>query len=118
MPVFTPDDVGAAAASRFRPLLDLRDGCTQDPVLDRLPVPVQLFEPVGEATCLVAVFREQELERRPRMAQAAGGIDPRREAEPDAARIDRRRVDVCHPHQRLQPGLLRPREHAQTRDRE
>ena len=54
----------------------------------------------------------------PARAQAAGGIDPRREPEPDAARIDRRRIDVRYPHERLQPGLRRPREHAQTRDRE
>ena len=43
---------------------------------------------------------------------------PRREPERDRGRVDRRRIDAGHPHQRAEPGLLRACEPAQARRRE
>ena len=77
----------------------------RDQIRDKLPYP---FEDLGE----------QQVQRRARVAEPAGRVDPRREAEPHLPGVDRRRVDPRHAHQRLQPGLLRARERAQAGDRE
>ena len=64
------------------------------------------------------VVGEDQLERRTRMPEPAGGVDPRREPEADRAGVDGGRVDVRRAHQRAQAGLARVRERAQPRDRE
>src|SRR3981081_4283944 len=51
------------------------------------------------------------------MPRPAGGVDARPQPEAARTRIDRRRVDAGYAHQRLQTGLLRTRERAQTADR-
>ena len=118
MPVCAPHDVGGTATLRLGPFLDLCDRCTEDLVLDCLPVAVQLLEPVRETPRLVRVLREQQLERRTRVAEPARCIDPRREPKADLARIDRGRIHVRGLHQGTQAELLRSRERAQTCDRE
>ncbi len=55
---------------------------------DCLPLAVQLLERVGEPAGVVAVIREQQLERGARVAEPAGGVDPRAEPEADGARVD------------------------------
>ena len=56
---------------------------------------------------------QQQLEPGVGAVQPPGGVDPRREPEPDRARVDPARVDARDLHQRLQPGLARRRERAQ-----
>ena len=118
MPVLAPDNVRLASPLRLGPLLDLRDRGAEDLVLHGLAVTVELFQPVGEPARLIAILCEQQVQRRARVAEPAGRVDPRREAEPHLPGVDRRRVDPRHAHQRLQPGLLRARERAQAGDRE
>ena len=84
-------DVAALRLPGRRPCLDLIDGRAEDPVLDRLPVAVQLLEPLREPRRLVRVVGEQELERGLGAAEAPGGVDARREPERDRALVDRRR---------------------------
>ena len=112
MPVIAPDDVGPPSTLRLRPLLHLCDRGAQDLVLDRLAVAVQLLEPVGEPASLLAVGREEQLERRARVTEPAGRVDPRCQPETDLAGVDRRRIDARDAHQRLQSRLLRARERA------
>ena len=76
------------------PGLDLGDRLAQDPVLDQLPLAVQLLEPLGQRLRRLGVGREQQLERDLRLAEPARGVDPRREPERDAALVERRRVDA------------------------
>ena len=59
VPVLAPQDVRVTASLCLGPLLDLRDRRAQDPVLDCLPVPVQLLEPVGKPAGLLGVLGQE-----------------------------------------------------------
>ncbi len=118
VPGLSGENVCTAPPVGLRPLLDLGDRLPQDPLLDLLALAVQLLEPGREPPRLVAVVREQEVERGPWVSEPPGGVDPRGEPERDGTRVDDRRVDVRRPHQRLQAGLLRPRERPQAGARE
>ncbi len=84
-----------------------RGRLSQDPVLDRLPVAVQLLELGRELLRALGVVGEDQLERDVGAAEPAGGVDARCEAEADGGRVDRRRVDVRAPHECLQSGPAR-----------
>src|SRR6266540_3922601 len=118
VPVLAPHHVSALTAFRLRPVLDLRDRCPQDLVLDGLPVTVQLLEPVGEAARLLTVFGQEQLERGPGMPKPARGVDPGREAEGDGPCIDCCGIDARDLHQRPQSGLLRSCQPSQPSDRQ
>ena len=94
VPVLAGEHVAALGAPRLRPGLDLRDGRAQDPVLDGLPVAVELLETLREAAGLVRVVGEQQLERRLGPAKTPGSVDPRRQPEGDRAFVDGGRVDA------------------------
>ena len=110
VPVLVGEDVAAAALFRLRPLVDLLERLADDPVLDSLPLAVQLLELVRELAGLVLVLGQQQLERRARAAEPARRVDPRREPEADGALVDSGRVDTRNLHQRPEPRLLRARE--------
>ena len=118
VPVRAGDGVRAPGSLLGRPGLDLGDGLAQDPALDRLALAVQLFERVGEPAGLRLVLCEQQLERFARVPEASGGVQARREAEPDGAGVDSGRVDAGALHERAQPGLRGARERAEPGDRE
>ena len=114
MPGLARDHVGAATLLRLGPRPDLRNRFAEDPLLDLLALAVQLLQPRREPRRFLAIVGEQQLERRRRMAEPSGRVDPRREPEPDRAGVDDRGIDVRRAHQRLQTGLLRSRERAQA----
>ena len=118
VPAFAGEDVGALPLFRFRPLADLRDRLTEDPVLDLLPFAVELLELGGEPRSLVTIFRQQQLERLCGVAEPPGRVDAWCEPEADGAGVDRCRIDARRAHQRLEPGLLRAGERAEPRRRE
>ena len=118
VPVLVPQHVAAARASRLGPRLDERVRLAQDPLLDSLPLAVQVLELGGEPIRLGAVLGEQQLEREVGPAEPAGRVDPRRQPERDRGRVDDRGIHVGRPHQRLQPGAARPRERAEASGRE
>ena len=93
-------------------------GLAEDPLLDRLALAVQLLQLRRDPVCGLLVAGQQQLERRRRPAQAAGGVDPRREPEADGALVDDGRVDAGCPHQRLQARPGRRREPTQAGDRQ
>ena len=106
-----------AGAASPRAILDLCDRRAKDPVLDRLPVAVQLLElgrRAGRASSASSVSSSSSAARR--VAEPPCGVDPRREPEPDRAGVDRRRIDARDLHQRAQAGLLRARERAEPGD--
>ena len=106
VPPLAGDDVAASLAALGRTSLDRGDGRAQDVGLDRLALAVPLLETPRERLGLCAVAREQEVERLARMAEPAGGVDPRAEAEPEVGGAQARTIDAGHLHQRRQPGSL------------
>ena len=113
MPRLVPEDVAAPLPLGRRPRLDQRDRLAEDPLLDRLPLAVQVLELGGEPLGLVRVVGEEELERHVGSPEPAGRVDPRREPEADGRRVDGCRVDACRAHQRLEAGTVRARERPQ-----
>ena len=107
VPVLAPDDVAARSGAAPRPRLDRASRLAQDAVLDRLPLAIQLREPLGQRGRLGGVLGEDQLERDIGTPQPPGRIDPWREPEPDLARVDGGGIDSGRPHQRLQPGPSR-----------
>src|ERR671935_1446355 len=87
VPVLSPEDVRTAPLLRIRPFVDLFDRRAQDAILDGLPVAVQLLEALGERPRLRCVLRQEQVERRARMAEPACCVDARRETEADVARV-------------------------------
>src|SRR3954454_16537456 len=85
VPVGAREDVGAAPLQRLRPGRDLGDRRAQDPVLDALPLAVQLLEACRGLLGLRLVAREDEVERAAGVAEPSGGVDARPEAEADGA---------------------------------
>ena len=114
VPVLPGDDVRGAAAFLLGPRVDLGDRLADDPALDGLPFAVQLLERVCEPAGVVAVVREQQLERGAWVAEPAGRVDARAEPEADGARVDGGRVDPGGAHERLEAGPLRPCERAEA----
>src|SRR5436190_1150635 len=108
----------AAAPTRLRPRLDLRDRGSGDPLLDRLPLPVERLGLLAELGGLSGIVRKEQLEGGLRTAQPAGRVDPRREAEADRALVAGGGIDACDAHQRPQADLLRLRKAAQADLRE
>src|SRR5262245_54373304 len=88
VPALVREHVAATALLRLWPLLDLGERLAQDPVLDSLPLAVQLLELVCEAARFVLVLGEEELESGSRTAKAARGVDARSESEADGALVD------------------------------
>jgi hypothetical protein len=76
------------------------------------------LELVGEPLCPGVVVSQEQRERRFGSPEPAGGVDPRREPEPDRALVARRRVDVRDAHERPQPRLLRLGQPPQAGERE
>ncbi len=114
MPSLASDDVPAGLAALGGASLDGRDGRAHDVGLDRLALAVPLLETTRERLGLGTVAGEQEVERLARMPEAARGIDPRPEAEPEVGGAQARTIDAGHLHQRRQAGTLATREAAQT----
>ena len=115
VPVFACEHVAAAALLRFRPLGNLGKSLAQDPVLDRLAVAVERLELAREPVGFLRVVRQEELERGARMPEPSCGVDPRRKAEADRARIDGRGIDPRGAHECSQPGVRRDCEPLQAR---
>ena len=118
VPVLVCNDVAAPTLAALGPRLDLGNSLADDPVLDRLPLAVQLLEAAGELGGLRVVLGEEELQRRLGMREPPGCVDPRRQTESDSAGVDGGRVDSGRAHQRTQPELLRPRQRFQPGPRE
>ncbi len=118
VPALVGQDVAAPSLLRLRPLLDLGQRLAQDPVLDALPLPVQLLELMGQLSGLVGVLGEEELESRTRPAETPRRVDARRQPEPDRALVDAGWIDAGGLHQRPEPHLLRARQRAEARERE
>ena len=96
----------------------LGDRLAEDPVLDGLPLAVQLLQPAGEVGGVGVVVGEEELQRSLGMREPPRCVDPGRQAEPDGAGVDGGRVDPGRAHERTQPRLLRPRQRFQPGARE
>ncbi len=92
----------AVAALERAAALDLGGGGAQDRVLDPLALAVALLDLLGQRLGLVARGREQQVERERGVAEAAGGVDARREAEAEIGRAHARRIDARARHQRAQ----------------
>ena len=97
-----PDDVAAAALPGSGQDSTCGDRVAHDAVLDGLAVAVQRLELAREPLRLRRVVGEQQLERRVGMAEPAGGVDARREAEAERACLDRGGVDARGAHERAQ----------------
>ena len=118
MPVLAPEDVAPPSALLRRQRLDERDRLTDDAILHGLALPVQLLELGCELLGPCLVLGEDQLEGGIGAAQPARGVDARRESEADRGGVDRRRVDMGAPHERLQPGPPCGRERSEPRCRE
>ena len=118
VPLLSREHVTAPLLLRLRPRLDFLNSLAEDSFFDRLPVAVQLVETMSEPGRLVAVLRQQQLERRLRMAEPPGRVQPRRETKTDGRRVDCGRIDPGDLHQLAQTGFLRARERPQPRDRQ
>ena len=84
----------AVAALERAAALDLGGGGAQDRVLDALALAVALLELLGQRLRPRARRREQQVERQRRIAEPAGGVDARGEAEAEVGRAHARRVDA------------------------
>ena len=73
---------------------------------------------MGQATRLVWILGDQQLERGVGMTEPAGGIQPRREPEADGGGVDGCRIDSSDLHQLAQPRLLSARQRPQAGDRQ
>ena len=118
VPALVGQDVAAPPLLGLRPLRDLGQRLAQDPVLDALPLAVQLLELMGQLSGLVGVLGEEKLERRTRPAETPRRVDARRQPEPDRSLVDAGRIDSGGLHQRPEPHLLRARECAEAGERE
>src|SRR5262249_21422539 len=115
VPVGVGERVPVTPPPRLGPLLDLLRRRPENAILYRLPLPVHLLEALRQPLRLGEVVGQEELERFARMAEPAGGVDPRCEPEADRALVDDRGIDVRDLHQRAQSRLLRASERAQPR---
>ena len=118
VPLLSREHVAPPLLLRLRPRLDFLNSLAEDSFFDRLPVAVQLVETMSEPGRLVAVLRQQQLERRLRMAEPPGRVQPRRKTKTDRGRVDCGRIDPGDLHQLAQTGFLRARERPQPRDRQ
>ena len=88
MPALARDHVRAPPAASIGPLFDRLDGLAQDPLLDSLPVAVQLVELRRERFGLRGVIGQEQLERRDGPAEPSRSVEPRRNPEPDRPRAE------------------------------
>ena len=89
---------------------DQRLGLEPDPRLHVAPLGVHRIQFGGHGAGTVAILGQQQLEPRVGPVQAAGGVQPRAEAEPDRLLVDRARVHARDVHQRPQTDLARVRQ--------
>ena len=114
-----PDDprVPALAGQHVGRLLaqlaHLRLGLEEDPRLGVAALGVGVVELVGDRRGALGIVGEHQLEPRVGAVQAPGGVDARREAKADGARVERARVDLGHAQQRADPRLGRGGQRAQ-----
>ena len=112
VPALAPDHIAVPAPLRLRPALDDGDRLPEDSLLDHLPVAVQRLELVREEVRFASILGEHQMQRHVGPAEPPRCVDPRCEPERDRGRVDRRGIDACDPHQRLQARLLRAAERA------
>ena len=110
VPALAGQHVGGLLAE----LAHLRLGLEQDPGLGVAALGVGVVELVGDRRGALGVVGEHELEPGVGAVQAPGGVDARREAKADGARVERARVDLRHPQQRADPRLARRGQHVQA----
>jgi hypothetical protein len=106
MPALAGQHVGRLLAQ----LAHLRLGVEEDPRLGMAALGVGPVELVGDRRGALGVVGEHELEPRVGAIQAARGVDARREAKADGARVDRAGIDLGHAQQRADARLGRGRQ--------
>ena len=91
-------------------------GCrrTQDRILHLLTFAIARLDLLGQGPGLGERRREQEVEREPRIAEPAGGVDARREPESEVGPAHARGVDAGARHERAQAGAVGLGEAAQA----
>ena len=109
VPALAGQHVGGLLAQ----LAHLRLGLEQDPRLGVAALGVGPVELVGDRRRALGIVGEHQLEPRVGAIQAPGGVDARREAEADGARVDGARIDLRHAQQRADARLGRGRQRAQ-----
>src|SRR5215216_2489851 len=92
VPRFVGEDVASPPLLGLRPLLDLCHRLAEDPVLDGLPLAVELLEAGSELRGGGLVVGEQQLERVLGVGEAARSVDAWSEAKADGERSEERRV--------------------------
>ena len=105
---------GEHEGRRVTRLRHLRLGLEPDAGLDVLALRVRRVELRRDGAGAVRVRGQQQLEPRVGAVQPPGGVDARREPEPDGAGVDAARVHARDLHERLQAGLARRGERAET----
>jgi hypothetical protein len=94
VPVLAPQDVATLPPARLGHRLDRFGRLSEDALLDRLSVAVQLLELRREPASLVVVLGEHELERDIGPAESPGCVDAGCEPEGDGTCVHRRRIDT------------------------
>jgi hypothetical protein len=80
------------------------EGVVENPLIDRLPLGVVRFEPLGELRPLGGVVRHQEAEPLGGVANAARGVEPGRQDERDLTGLDPAVLEPGGPEQRAESG--------------
>jgi hypothetical protein len=111
MPAVRGEHVSRGARWALR---DLLLGLEEDPRLHVAPLDVDRVELGRDDARPGDVGCQQQLEPRVRAMQAPGRVDPRGEPEPDRAGVHAARIHARHLHERLQAGLARGGQRAQT----
>ena len=102
-------DLGAAASVGF----GAGEGILEHALLDRLPLGVQRFEPLGDGARLDVVVGGEQLRAEARSADASASVDAR--AEDEAERIGGgRRIDARDIRERAQARIMPEPQHFET----
>ena len=112
MPALGREHVRGGARAAL--LAQQRLGLEADARLDVAALRIDGVELRRDGARPLRVGGQQQLEPGVGAVEAAGGVEPRREAEADRALVDEARVDARDVHQRAQPRLARAREAAQA----
>ncbi len=89
---------------------DLRLGLEEDPRLDVPARHVGVVELAGDLRRARLVVGQQQLDAGVRAVHPPGGVDPRREPEPDGLLVEPRGIGLADAHQRAQAFAARARE--------